>query len=328
MKERAFKPREPVSKTKVVPSASSKLVGIIVPCFNQGKFLAECIGSLYKQSYPHWRAVVIDDASTDGESPGLCQATASDKVEVVLLKKNMGRALVRNEGLGRLGVVDYVITIDCDDYLAGTFLEKLANALEASPKAGFAYGVLHPFGEGGAKPRSGAFPDREWARESMYFENLIPGTSALFRCDCLRQTEGWRADFTDCGGEDYDLWLQAVEAGWEPLWVRDADYFYRHHVDSFMANAGKENSLQIELNILKHHFGDIEKTVGVEAYLNLRLLPEIYGSLRTLQLARVASLAIPLLKISPSKFLYATARYYWERLRFHLSGETRAAVGR
>jgi GT2 family glycosyltransferase len=310
--------------TKALP----KVIGFIVPCFNQGRFLAECIGSLYRQSYPHWRVVVIDDASTDGESPGLCKAVASDKVEVFLLGKNVGRALVRNEGLRRLGVVDYVITIDCDDHLSSTFLEKLLNALEASPKAGFAYGVLHPFGEGDAKPRSGAFPDREWVRESMYFENLIPGTSALFRYDCLRQTEGWRADFTDCGGEDYDLWLQAVEAGWEPLWVRDADYFYRHHVDSFMAKAGRDNGLRIELNILKHHFGEIEKTVGIEPYLNLRLLPEIYGSLRTGDMARVSSLALPLLKISPSKFLYAAARYYWGRLRLRLAGETRTAVGR
>ena len=48
---------------------SSPTVGIIDPCYNQGQYASECIDSLHRQTYPYWRAVLLNDASTDEVIP-------------------------------------------------------------------------------------------------------------------------------------------------------------------------------------------------------------------------------------------------------------------
>ena len=40
-------------------------VTVVVPCFQHGHYLGECLGSLVAQTRTDWEAVVVDDASPD-----------------------------------------------------------------------------------------------------------------------------------------------------------------------------------------------------------------------------------------------------------------------
>ena len=39
-------------------------ISIIIPCFNQGAFLAECLNSVLSQSVQNWECIIYDDGST------------------------------------------------------------------------------------------------------------------------------------------------------------------------------------------------------------------------------------------------------------------------
>jgi len=203
------------------------LVTAVIPCFNHGRFVAECVASLEAQTVADWRAIVLDDASTDGETPALCDAVASDRVRVVHLPKNHGRALVRNVGIG-LAETEAVLSLDADDALEPTHFERTVPLLLSDPRLGIVYTDYRYFGS-----EQGIMRGRPFSRQTLYVAQYIYAGS-LFRRSAWAQTAGYRAEFSE-GNEDYDFFLSLVEAGFDGAWVPEPLYRYRKHAGQWSA---------------------------------------------------------------------------------------------
>jgi glycosyltransferase involved in cell wall biosynthesis len=111
------------------------LVSVVIPCYNQARFLGEAIESVLSQSYPHIEVVVIDDGSTDNTSE-----VASGYPGVRCIRQqNRGLAGARNEGIRR-SIGDYLVFLDADDRLLPEALEVGLRELEAHPECAFVSG--------------------------------------------------------------------------------------------------------------------------------------------------------------------------------------------
>ncbi|MCX2717777.1 glycosyltransferase [Helicobacter sp. MIT 21-1697] len=72
---------------------------IIVPIFNVEHYLRKCLDSLLAQSYTQWRAILINDGSTDSSNAIINEYAKSDNRFTLLSQDNQGQAVARNRGL-------------------------------------------------------------------------------------------------------------------------------------------------------------------------------------------------------------------------------------
>lgn len=103
-----------------------KKVGIIIPIYNAGKYLRECLDSVFSQSMIEETEVIcVNDGSDDDSGDILLEYEKKYENLVVINITNHGVSYARNIGL-KLADSDAVCFIDPDDmYASDTVIEKL-----------------------------------------------------------------------------------------------------------------------------------------------------------------------------------------------------------
>lgn len=106
---------------------SPDLISVVVPFFNEQRYLGKCLKSIIGQSYKNLEIIVVNDGSTDSSPEIVRQFAASDKRVVLVNQANCGRAAARKSGyLNATG--SWIVFVDSDDYLPVDSIEALYSA--------------------------------------------------------------------------------------------------------------------------------------------------------------------------------------------------------
>ena len=105
-----------------------RLVSIITPCYNSGKYIVDTYQSILKQTYKNWEWIIIDDKSTDN-SVELIKSFNNSKIRLIVNNINSGASISRNKGL-ELAKGDFITYIDSDDLWEKDFLSETIYFLE------------------------------------------------------------------------------------------------------------------------------------------------------------------------------------------------------
>lgn len=121
------------NKGKIIETKGDKQykIGIIVPNYNNEKWIEKCLKSIINQTYRNYQIIVIDDCSTDNSID-----IATKYADIVIpLKQKRYNGGARNEGYLYLdNDVDYVYYVDSDDWLTNEYsLETINDNLQGSP---------------------------------------------------------------------------------------------------------------------------------------------------------------------------------------------------
>lgn len=101
-------------------------ITVIIPVFNAGQYIEQCLCSLLNQTFLDAELILIDDGSTDS-SAFLCDKYAEKYPQIRAYHlENSGPARARNQGLLQ-AQGDYIAFVDADDYVAPNYLEVLYN---------------------------------------------------------------------------------------------------------------------------------------------------------------------------------------------------------
>jgi GT2 family glycosyltransferase len=107
-------------------------VSVVLPNWNGLRWLPQCLESIAGQQLPPDEVIVVDNGSSDGSLEYLSSEHPS--VKVVSLSRNTGFAHAANRGL-RAARSEFVALINTDVVLAPDWLERMASALAAEPRA-------------------------------------------------------------------------------------------------------------------------------------------------------------------------------------------------
>ena len=111
-------------------------VAVVIPCFDQERFLGSAVASASAQSVAAAEIIVVDDGS-----PGDVAAAVAQFPAVRLISQdNRGLAGARNSGL-KSAASDKIIFLDADDVLLPGAIAAGLDCFAANPDAAFVYGA-------------------------------------------------------------------------------------------------------------------------------------------------------------------------------------------
>lgn len=94
--------------------ANMKLISVVIPAYNAGIFIEECIKTIQKQTYQNFEIVVVNDGSTDNTLEILTKLAKDDKRIKVFSQENGGVSAARNTALQHV-TGDFITYVDADD---------------------------------------------------------------------------------------------------------------------------------------------------------------------------------------------------------------------
>lgn len=104
-------------------------VSVIIPLYNNEKFLVHCVKSIIEQTYKDFEVIIYDDGSKDNSLAVAKDLAKIDERIRVFSRENKGPAATRNDALS-IARGKYISFIDSDDYVSKWFLEMLITAIQ------------------------------------------------------------------------------------------------------------------------------------------------------------------------------------------------------
>ena len=118
-------------------NATKGKISIIIPCYNQGKFLEDAVNSILNQTYQNFEIIIVNDGSTDKYTNDLLKNYSKPKTKVYITK-NQGLASTRNYGF-KLSNGEFIQFLDADDTLASDKFEKQINIFKEDSSIDVSY---------------------------------------------------------------------------------------------------------------------------------------------------------------------------------------------
>lgn len=221
-------------------------VSIIIPCYNQGKYVAEAINSALRQTFKDIEIVCVNDGSTDN-SVEIIKSFENKYKNFIFLNNEENRGVIysRNFAIKNCNGT-YILPLDADDIIEPTYVEKAVKILDNNPNIGIVYCKAKIFGN----------YDKYWNlkpfnKSDILYENCI-FCSAIFRKSDFIKIGGYNNNMK-YGCEDYDLWLSFIEQRLEVFQINEILFSYRQYDETSRTTISLKNKKEIWNNLIKNH---------------------------------------------------------------------------
>jgi glycosyltransferase involved in cell wall biosynthesis len=213
---------------------SSPTVSVVIPCFNDGRYLPEALQSVFAQTLQPIEIIVVNDGSTDPRTLKILRDLKKPEVTIID-QDNRGLAGARNTGMhnakGR-----YIHFLDADDLIVPQCLEKLSGLLEKHESAIAAVSSIQLFGG----PKRGMLWGQACNPYVIRIQNQW-GAGIMLRNEPIKKYHLWYDESMRSGYEDWELNIRLAKTGKKILFCPDALYRYRIRKNSLLSASRKRH---------------------------------------------------------------------------------------
>jgi len=114
------------------------LVSIVIPVYNEEKYLSQCIESVLSQSYNHWECIIVNNCSTDSSFEIAKSYEKRDsRIRVLNNDKFLSQLQNMNGALKHISHASkYCKMVLGDDFIFPECIEKMVEVAESDPSVG------------------------------------------------------------------------------------------------------------------------------------------------------------------------------------------------
>ena len=253
-------------------------VDIVIPTYNHAHFLGDALRSVRAQTMTSWRAIIVNNFSTD-DTHGVVASFGDPRLHIVDFANKGIIAAARNHGLS-LATSPYVAFLDSDDSWYPDKLARCVAVLDSGADV-----VCH--GERWTSA-DGTFRDVSYGPEHnaryarlLFRHNCVSTSAVVARRELLAELYGFdeRTDFVTA--EDYDLWLRLARRGAKYAFISDVLGEFRRH-DASASSAIERNS-SAELAVVNSHVAQLPASLRIRLRHRHRRARVAYGAARAHQ---------------------------------------------
>lgn len=222
------------------------LISVVLPVYNVGQYIKECMDSILSQSFQDFEIIVIDDCSTD-DTVKLIETYKDSRI--FIKKKNRNKGLIDSLNLGfELARGKYIARMDGDDISTPDRFQKQFDILENNSEIDVCGCWLQQFGQKHETIK------HKKNHEEIVVQMLLSCSMSMGSVMFNRETLGiFRFDKTKKHVEDYDFWSRAA---WTCKFynIQKVLYYYRMHetqVSSIHKKIQIEGDIPIKLSLFK-----------------------------------------------------------------------------
>jgi glycosyltransferase involved in cell wall biosynthesis len=253
-----------------------KSVSVILPVYNGENTIERAVSSALSQTYTEFELIIINDGSTD-KTPEILSCFEDRRIKI-FHQLNRGKVASLNRGLQESNC-KYVAFLDADDMMLPERLEKQVNFLERHPSISVVGTATREVYKDGTEKIRYRPKDTKAIKKNIVRICPFTHSSTMIRKEVFDKT-GFYDPAKDgpkrlAIGEDYDLWIRLLAAGYEMANLSDVLTIYYREAGSSIR--GRPLALRIRQRISARI--DVIKKLGLPHSAYLNLIPVVFCSI-------------------------------------------------
>lgn len=190
------------------------LVSIVVPCYNHGSYIQECIKSIIDQDYDAIELIIIDDGSSDDSVSKIQEMVAACEVRFVRFefrtRPNVGLCNTLNEAV-KWCSGEFYSAIASDDLMLPKKTSSQVNYLLSDDACIAVFSGVQIISSDGRRVRGLPGTDKNYKFKDIFLGRCsLPAPTLMLRLEKLKNEGGYPSGLHI---EDWYMWLKLTESG-------------------------------------------------------------------------------------------------------------------